>query len=576
MLATDRGLEFIESSSFDEEWREAIDQPDEIEEMLQRFVRAEAVGSVRYAEKLGGVRLLSVDRASGRLRWQCEQGASLAGRVVEFRSMNVVYLVAVGRLSAELCGEVPDTIFRVVRRRHRRAEARGRLFVRFDRASRFGALGLRTVKDISMSGLSLQASRLDKLAGVEGTCEQVTLVSETESARVDVRVRNARLNPESGRWTIGMSLSAASEDEWPVARRMIERTLYPTTDDSESDTWSVHEKSGYLELSGKNAAEFAHIREDHLRSLRKIAAAPEVGHVLHWPREGTPQATMSLFKLYQSTWFMCQLSKRRELSREQSKESLRDLYVRGLERQYTDPEGRWLLIYVQDAAPKFSSYVHIELTKRFTRTGEGCLLPMHAFDVPVDARAHESRELGYMVRPAEGHAALWAMRALCLVRPAQYLDAMDLNERRWDLAESGGRWHAAGMERERQLLIAYQGNTSVALAVVELAEPGVHLYGLLDSLRMFPLRPGGERAFPALLAGARSWFAERGRAQFVYYREFEDGLSPAGERFRDLGGATLTLLALDRVPEILERMTDFTAVRPQTHPRRDARVAAPG
>src|SRR5690606_8206527 len=111
--------------------------------------------------------------------------------------------------------------------------------------------------------------------------------------------------------------------------------------------------------------------------------------------------------------------------------------------------------------------------------------------------------------------------------PAQYLQALDLCEARINLAAARARWGAAGLERDRQIFVAYQGRERMAAAVVESASEGAHLYGLLDCLRLYPLRSGGEGGFRALLNAAHAWFAARGRQQFTYLEEYPDTLPHA-------------------------------------------------
>ena len=70
-------------------------------------------------------------------------------------------------------------------------------------------------------------------------------------------------------------------------------------------------------------------------------------------------------------------------------------------------------------------------------------------------------------------------------------------------------------------MIAYEGNVRTALAVVEVAELGVHIYGLLDCLRMYPLRPGGERAFASLLYEAWAFFRQVPPHEFFFRLRWE-------------------------------------------------------
>jgi hypothetical protein len=78
---------------------------------------------------------------------------------------------------------------------------------------------------------------------------------------------------------------------------------------------------------------------------------------------------------------------------------------------------------------------------------------------------------------------------------------------------------------------------------------------------MYPLRTGGERSFRALLSAAHAWFTARGRQQFTYLEEYPNTLPLAELGFRDLGGATFSILAVERTPELLQRAAELASRR---------------
>ena len=285
--------------------------------------------------------------------------------------------------------------------------------------------------------------------------------------------------------------------------------------------------------------------------------------VAYWPAAGPVQATISHFKAYQSTWLVCQLSKRKGADMAvDSRSGIRDMYLRIYETAQADPETRWLLSYVQDLAPGWSRSVHVGIPERYARVGDGCLVPFRALEAdvaPITPRAEPSR---VRVSTADPVLARAAVRDLHRIRPAQYLDALDLAEGRLDLAAISAQWREAGLQRRREMFVAHVDGVRSALAVAEVAEPGVHLYGLMDCLRMYPLRSGGELCFGALLAEAKQWFARQNRDRFAYLEEFPVDARELGTPFRDLGSATLTLLSVDRIPELLRRVSDLASRRP--------------
>jgi hypothetical protein len=99
------------------------------------------------------------------------------------------------------------------------------------------------------------------------------------------------------------------------------------------------------------------------------------------------------------------------------------------------------------------------------------------------------------------------------------------------------------------------------------------LFGLLDTLRMYALAPTGERAFEGLLVGARAWFRQHNRRSFCYLEE-EGELSADGTDVKLMSRAMMTLLSVERLPEMLEHLHSETAIIPDatssTAPRQSA------
>jgi hypothetical protein len=154
-----------------------------------------------------------------------------------------------------------------------------------------------------------------------------------------------------------------------------------------------------------------------------------------------------------------------------------------------------------------------------------------------------------------------AMRALSMRRSDIYCDALEYSRDpdRFRLLTLKRDWARSGMERERDLLVAKQDGAIVAVGVVEAAQPGLHLFGLLDTLRMYALAPDGARAFDGLLDGARAWFRQHNRRSFCYLEE-EGELVADGADIKLMSRAIMTLLSTERLPEMLEHLHSETAL----------------
>ena len=120
-------------------------------------------------------------------------------------------------------------------------------------------------------------------------------------------------------------------------------------------------------------------------------------------------------------------------------------------------------------------------------------------------------------------------------------------------------WKRAGLARDRVTLIARHNGRACAAAVCELVEDGLHLFGLLDVVRLFAITPGGRATFTALLEASRDWYASRGKTGFAYFCETEDYAHATAADLVDLGTADMTVLAAELMPDQLEHAWEITA-----------------
>jgi hypothetical protein len=169
---------------------------------------------------------------------------------------------------------------------------------------------------------------------------------------------------------------------------------------------------------------------------------------------------------------------------------------------------------------------------------------------------------GLEISPAKPAEIGGLLRFLARSRPRPYVEALDLVPERFDLASIKAIWGRAGLARERAVLIARRDQQPLAAAVVEAAEDGLHLFHLLDAVRLYPLAPGGEASFCSLLKEARSWYLRKGKEVFVCLLE-GDTLLPTDllEGLRDLGLADMSILSAELLPELLEHIHAITVPR---------------
>jgi hypothetical protein len=118
--------------------------------------------------------------------------------------------------------------------------------------------------------------------------------------------------------------------------------------------------------------------------------------------------------------------------------------------------------------------------------------------------------------------------------------------------------------RAREMLVARENGRPGAAAVLEAAEPGLHLFRLLDVVRLYPLGARGLERLPDLLGVAASWYLKRGLGAFVLFDEHGIELDRVTGHAIDLGWADLSIMAHELVPELLEEC--LLAVAPRSAP----------
>jgi hypothetical protein len=328
--------------------------------------------------------------------------------------------------------------------------------------------------------------------------------------------------------------------------------------------WQLFIESGYFKLAGHSAAEFEEERACFLELARRATRLPRLLYLTVWRSEQRVEATLSAMKPYRSLWLVHQLAKRQGGARppHTAGDVLRDLYVRTVEHAQKDPGFRWLGAYIEGTVP-FVHRVHIGFARRMAGTGQTLLLPMRMVNVSCSEVGGGLSE-GLTLGPAMIVERRLLAREIARLRPASYIEALDLSQEALEMEAAAGAWREAGLERERHILVARRQGRALAAAVLEVGQRGTNPFRLLDAARLFPLVPGGREAFPALLEGARRWYALRGRHGFVWMQEDPPGSHAAPALPQDAHGSAepyLWLISAELVPAFLKHVHTQTAGR---------------
>lgn len=526
------------------------------------------------------LQLASFDEGGGIVVWAGSNNWGDAPFVLDVTGYNSVYRLHFDSVTPAGEGHVmtslPKRIERLRHRQYRRGEVNGALTValyhplwprlpqikREVRDVSFGGVCFVTSADddLMFPGLSLPLIEVKETGGelvrLKGEVRSVSQVGDETLARVSVSPYASR---DEGRWN-----------------RLVARMLYPTTESGaewSEPVWDLFRDSGYFNLSGKEPDQFDLLKNSYIKVDQRGVNVPGLFCHAVFPSERGVEGTVSIMKVYRNTWMLHQLAKRKGSSNVANpRQILRDLYTRAFEHTQTDQQFRWVIAYAE-ASVRWNQMSHFAFAQRHAGSGKAISLPFQLMEVSVPDRAPQVPEQ-FEIGPAAPREVMELLKLVQRTRPPCYAEALDLVPEHADLAGVSRKWHKAGFLRERAILAARRGGAAVAVAIVECGETGANLFRLVDSMRLLPLAPGGDSAFPALTDAARDWFRDRGKQAFVYFRESEDPGPSVLSRFRDLGEGRFWVIAAELLPEFLEHVFEVTS--PRVMSTMQAEEAAPG
>ena len=450
--------------------------------------------------------------------------------------------------SASPSDDLPDCMVRFRSRRERRVPAPSRLVANVKLAGKSHECRL---VNVSMHGMAFD---LDS-GPVPGAGEHLDTIGVhwKGGTPLEVTGRVAGIaNHGNGRTRLGIALEdGAGSTRW---RGALSGLLYPKTTVASATPealWELYERSGYFGLSGKTPADFRPLRSAFADAQRRLAAAPDIGAMFCWSSPVRLEGAFLHLEVWDRSWLAYQLARRHDDRPLEAADDagLHDLYRHCYEYVHHGTSARWIVCYIQDSA-RFTKRVNLELAARHSASGEACVVPFRAIELDTDGNGTPPS-----VREARTDDIAALREVLARRRPAAYLGATGLDREGLDLGPVVHRWAEAGFARSRRVLIAEAGGTSAA-AILETADDGLHLFGLLDMVRLVPLRPGCAALYPALIEAARHHYRSLGKARFVYFQEDEGDAGAIGGR--DLGGASYVILSANLVPELLEHLEIVT------------------
>ncbi|EHN12588.1 hypothetical protein PAI11_05280 [Patulibacter medicamentivorans] len=330
---------------------------------------------------------------------------------------------------------------------------------------------------------------------------------------------------------------------------LVARSARPRTarrSDNGAQVWDVFAASGLLgTFDDPDAA--SERRDRYAAAIARLAGTPQLGFKLDWvDGRDEPFATVSCLKAYERTWFGLHLAKPRGAAPDGTpgKHVLDAIFNQWHERMAADPSARWLVNLLRDH-PGFPQAAVRDDLRFLQATGASCEVRSRVVEIAVgepldepaddDARAATNRELALVAD------------AIAARRPRAYCEAFDLVAERLAGERVAGAWAAAGLDRQRAVLVVPDGDGGIrGVAIAERLTPGLHLYDLLDVTRLYAFGPGVARTVELLLDRVEDWYRAAGRARFVLLVDDDlplDALT-VGRLGRDLGEVDQVVLDL--------------------------------
>lgn len=476
--------------------------------------------------------------------------------------------VAVAEQRGRLALDPPALVERVQQRAFRRVPLAGAGAVvrcrRLEEGAAFDQAGgeLLALRDLSCEGLSVW---LPPGPATVSTGDLYSLVVTAPGQPPMVLLGEARAlgaGRDGGAAFLGLRVRPRTASDGAAWLLWLEQQVHPRIrvgGECLPEVWTLYEGAGYFALSGKKPADFFDIRASFLDATRRALQIPDVALQAVWPEAGTPVATLSAVRMYESAWLGFHMAKPSGPAPDGTpgRRVLRDIHLSIYERIQRDPGARWIIGHTQ-VRPVWSRLCHHDLTARFVGAGDAAIWRFRA--VEVRRAPPLPPPPGVTVGAATVEERSRVLQILGRRHPEPFVEALDLVPRRFDISGVRRRWWSAGLQRDRGMLVARRGGAVGAALILELSDEGLHVFRLLDHALPVALEPDGARLFPALMAAADQWYRSRGREAWACFFDHTTPVAPAPGLI-DLGEADMCVLSTDRLPEFLEHLVAITAPR---------------
>jgi hypothetical protein len=411
------------------------------------------------------------------------------------------------------------------------------LLVSFPHHRTDGLRRARLVQDVSDQGLSFPLASGQDLLLPGDRLDDLRVELPTGAVSTRAVIRSVAPREGAGGLTCGIELldfeGAADRRRW---ERYLFSRAYPRTVDEGPDlagmAWQMLDSSGYLDLWTRAEDRERLFRRFH-HQWRWPSAAPS--HLIVLREQSRHAGTFATSRLYPRTWLLHSLGVDKDARRRHGAvlDLARELYAAMLRLLKGETQGRFFALFVQKdkrwtdllyggfvrTLPADAPSVYDEYALYKCRTGE------EPAPLPADAARWGVREAD------PGELAAVARRLRGLLTPLE-VEAYSYGEDEIDLGSFSAE-DPAGLRRS--VLVARDEDGPAAALVLESGSEGVNVFGLLNSCRIFFLRPVPDRAevrgiSGALLAAAREAYRARDVREFIIFSTHEAMAEAAFER----------------------------------------------
>ncbi len=361
-----------------------------------------------------------------------------------------------------------------------------------------------------------------------------------------------------GRRICGIEVFAETLEDERAWQREISPVVYPDTSipsAQDDNIWELYKTSGYLELSGKSPAEFAGLKSAWEQAHKKFCNAPHLFTQVVRHARGHVAGTLSISKIWSNAVLGYHMARRqddRPLTHA-GNETLRALHCHAYElAQYDGAE--WFVGYVQDAA-RLSRAVHLDFPARYTECGRAAVVPFRAIEIAVPCCQDSTG-----VTHASPTDIVTVLEYIAENRPRPYVEAHDFVGTQFAMKSLVAACKAVGAKRDRFMMVLKSNGRTRAAIILDAAEEGLHLFGLLDLARLIVLEYVNDEEIMKLIGAASRWFETHDKKCFIF---IDERCAPISKQLKqmgavDLGGASCTIMHRSLIPDMLEHLATLT------------------